>query len=320
MMRRRVLIIDDDTDSVLLLRFALERAGFEVIVSFSAEDALHVAAPDAPDCILLALEVGAQNGGAERGLELCRQLRASTRTGMLPLILVTSKLRSESDTVAGFKAGADDYVMKPFRPAEVVARVESLIERTHRIDNVSPLTGLPGFSALQTQLRRLIVSGQPFSVLYGDIDNFGTYNQVLGFERGNGVLRDVAQIFSQAVSESAPGAFLSYAGEDEFVVTTKQDGLEEIARVIIEAFDASLANWYPPEMLERGLVTLHDRRGGARDVPLLSISLTGVNNDKRQFRNPLEIAAVAAETRRAIRDVPGSHYLQDRRSTREPRL
>jgi PleD family two-component response regulator len=319
-MRRRVLIIDDDTDSVLLLRFALERAGFEVIVSFSAEEALHVAAPDAPDCILLALEVGAQSGQAECGLELCRQLRASTRTGMLPLILVTSKLRSESDTVAGFKAGADDYVMKPFRPAEVVARVESLIERTQRSDSMSTLTGLPGFSALQMQLRRLIVSSQPFSVLYGDIDNFGTYNQVMSFERGNAVLRDVAQIFSKAVMEHAPGAFLSYAGEDEFVVAWKQEDLLEVSAAIIEAFNASLPSWYPPEILERGFVTLHDRRGGARDVPLISISLTGVNNAKRQFRNPLEIAAVAAETRRAIRDVPGSHYLQDRRSTREPRL
>lgn len=320
MMRRRVLIIDDDTDSVVLLRFALERAGFEVIVSFSADEALHVAAPDAPDCILLALEVGTHSGQAERGLELCRQLRASTRTGMLPLILVTSKLRSESDTVAGFKAGADDYVMKPFRPAEVVARVESLIERSHRSDQVSPLTGLPGFSALQTQLRRLIVSSQPFSVLYGDIDNFGVYNQVLGFERGNGVLRDVAQIFAQTVDFHVPGAFLSHAGEDEFVVAWKRDNIQEVANAIIERFNEALPKWYPPEILARGVVTLNDRRGGARDIPLISISLTGVNNEKRQFRNPLEIAAVAAETRRAIRDMPGSHYLQDRRSTRDPRL
>lgn len=319
MMRRRVLIIDDDTDAVQLLRFALERAGLDVLVSDDSETALQTAVSQHPDCILLALEIGGR--GDERGLQLCRDLRASTRTKMLPLMLVTNKLRSEAETVAGFKAGADDYVMKPFRPAEVVARVDALIERAQRSDDVSPLTGLPSFAALQTHLRRLIVEGETFCALYGDIDNFGSYNELQGFESGNVVLQSTAQFFTDAIAAHAPGAALFYAGEDEFIVAAKgRDDLSEVAAHVIAAFDKAVDDWYPPEMLERGFVTLRDKHGGVRDAPLISISLTGVNNTKRQFHNPLEIAAIAAETRRAIRHLPGSHFLQDRRASREPRL
>jgi DNA-binding response OmpR family regulator len=79
----------------------------------------------------------------------CAAICAPKPHSALPIFWY-GQLRSESDTVAGFKAGADDYVMKPFRPAEVVARIEGLLERARRQYDLSPLTGLPVTRAVQS--------------------------------------------------------------------------------------------------------------------------------------------------------------------------
>src|SRR5215210_6340479 len=135
MPRDRIFIIDDEPDTVYLLRFVLERAGFEVMTVGALETALQAVEADPPDLVLLDLVLG-----TESGLNVCRMLRDNPRTNHLPIILVTGKLRTESDTLEGFNAGADDYVTKPFRPAEVVARVTSILERTRRHRDHSPLT------------------------------------------------------------------------------------------------------------------------------------------------------------------------------------
>jgi diguanylate cyclase (GGDEF)-like protein len=274
--------------------------------------------------VLLALELGGHSGKAQGrkdqdGLTVCRDLRAENRTAHLPIILVTAKLRSESDTVSGFKAGADDYVMKPFRPAEVVARIENLLERARRHYDVSPLTGLPGNSAVQKHLSRAVASGEPFGALFIDLDNFKMYNDAYGFDRGEAVLRDVARCIAGAAQECAD-AFVGHSGGDDFVVITTPDEMEPLAHGIIECIKPEVASWYPPEVAARGTVTVTNRRGVVEEYPLLTLSLSGVTNELRRFRNALEVAAVAAETKRAIKDKPGFNYLKDRRSSRLPVL
>ncbi|HEX8234465.1 MAG TPA: response regulator [Abditibacteriaceae bacterium] len=320
MPRNRILIIDDEPDSVRLLRFAFERAGFEVLVCNRAQQALQTALSGEPDAVLLALELGNHSGEAQNGLEVCRQLRTENHTAQLPIMLVTAKLRSESDTVLGFKAGADDYVMKPFRPAEVVARVENLLERTRRQSDLSPLTGLPGNSTVQKQLSRAVAAEKPFGALFIDLDNFKIYNDVYGFDRGEDVLREVARCIAGAAAHLCADAFVGHIGGDDFVVLTTPQNLEPLAHAIIGCIQPVVASWYPPEVAARGAVTVTNRRGGQEEYSLLTASLSGVTNELRHFRNALEVAAVAAETKRAIKDKPGFNYLKDRRSSRLPVL
>lgn len=323
MPRNRLLIIDDEPDSVRLLRFAFERAGFEVLVCDQAQQAVPTALSGAPDAVLLTLELGNHSGGAQGGtapggLDVCRDLRADSRTAQLPIMLVTAKLRSESDTVAGFKAGADDYVMKPFRPAEVVARIEGLLERARRQYDLSPLTGLPGNTAVQKQLSRAVAAEKPFGALFIDLDDFKIYNDVYGFDRGEQVLRDVARCIAGAAAQLCADAFVGHSGGDDFVVITTPDKLETLAHGIIDCIQPAITNWYPPEVAERGTVMVKNRRGEEEEHPLLTASLSGVTNELRRFRNALEVAAVAAETKRAIKDKTGFNYLKDRRSSRLP--
>jgi diguanylate cyclase (GGDEF)-like protein len=313
MLRDRILLIDDEPDTIYLLRFALERAGYEVTTVGTVSDALEATQTNPPDLILLDLVLG-----DESGLNICRQLRAGPLTRSLPIVLVTGKLRTEFDTIEGFRAGADDYIMKPFRPAEVVARVSTLLERTQRQRDISPLTGQPGPTAINQQLQRLIASSgeqdSHYGALYIDLDSFAVFNRFYSFERGDDVLRQVAHCITDTAKATDGQSFVGHIGADDWVVTTVPDFLEPIALTIIEKFDAIRDSWYPADVISAGHLTGHGRRGEDIKYPLLSLSAVGVTNELRKFRNPLEIAAIATETRRALKVRPGSHYLKDRRA------
>ncbi len=271
-----------------------------------------------------SIEHSEQHDG--EGLRICRLLRLDPGTCHLPIMLVTGKLRYETDTVESFRAGADDYVMKPFRPAEVVARVGALLERARYGRDVSPLSGLPGKASIENQLQRLIASGQPFGALYASLDNFKAYNEQHGMERGDEVLQAVALCVGGAVATCCPDAFIGHTDGDTFVVTTAPPHLDALAQAIIARFEQAMPAWYRPVAAARGSAVtsavVPDERGqmGERgetvEQPLLSLSVAGATNEKREFRNPLEVAAVAAEIKKALKARPGSNYLKDRRTGR----
>ena len=116
----KILIADDDPHIRQLLAFALEKAGFEVIEAEDGEAALAQAQAAAPDLLVLGLNMPRLSG-----LDVCRQLRAK---GELPILILSSR-DEEIDRVLGIELGADDYVVKPFSPREVVARVTAILRR-----------------------------------------------------------------------------------------------------------------------------------------------------------------------------------------------
>ncbi|MGI9388107.1 MAG: phosphate regulon transcriptional regulator PhoB [Methyloligellaceae bacterium] len=123
-MKPLVLIVEDEAPLVTLLRYNLERAGYEVAEAFDGEEALQSVEERRPDLILLDWMLPAVSG-----LEVCRQLRRKTVTRSVPVIMLTAR-GDEADRVRGLDSGADDYVTKPFSPTELVARVRAVIRRT----------------------------------------------------------------------------------------------------------------------------------------------------------------------------------------------
>src|SRR5262249_11675985 len=119
----RVLIVEDETALVELLRYNLEQAGFQVKVAYDGEEALASVHEDAPDLVLLDWMLPLMSG-----IEVCRQLRRQTATANLPIIMLTAR-GEEGDRVRGLDAGADDYVPKPFSPTELVARIRAVLRR-----------------------------------------------------------------------------------------------------------------------------------------------------------------------------------------------
>ena len=116
-----VLVVEDEAPLITLLRYNLEEAGFEVAIAADGEEALVAVSERRPDLILLDWMLP--------GLEVCRQLRRKPSTRDLPIIMLTAK-GEEGDRVRGLDSGADDYVTKPFSPAELIARVRAVIRRS----------------------------------------------------------------------------------------------------------------------------------------------------------------------------------------------
>lgn len=119
----KVLIVDDEKDILDLVRYHLEKAGFQCLVGTDGSTALRLMREQRPDLLILDLMLPGLDG-----LEICRLLRRDPATARLPIIMLTAKAE-EVDRVVGLEVGADDYVVKPFSPRELVARVKTILRR-----------------------------------------------------------------------------------------------------------------------------------------------------------------------------------------------
>jgi len=130
--RYRVLIVEDEADIRELMRYNLEREGFAVEEAADGAQALERIRRRLPDLMVLDLMLP-----GVPGLEICRQIRASHDTAHLPILIVTAK-GTEVDKVLGLEMGADDYVVKPFSPRELVARIRALLRRANPASEPEP--------------------------------------------------------------------------------------------------------------------------------------------------------------------------------------
>src|SRR4030042_7054608 len=124
MLKRSILVIDDERDLIELVRYNLEKEGFQVKGTLDGETGLALAIQEVPDIVLVDLMLPGMDG-----LEVCRRIRSDHRTAGIALIMLTAK-SAESDRIVGLELGADDYVTKPFSPRELTARVRALIRRS----------------------------------------------------------------------------------------------------------------------------------------------------------------------------------------------
>jgi len=119
-MPQKILVVDDEPEITRLVRAYLERAGFAVVTAAEGREALAVFRHERPNLVLLDLNLPGMDG-----LDVCRAMR---RGSDVPIIMLTARLE-EADRLIGLELGADDYVVKPFSPREIVARVRAVLRR-----------------------------------------------------------------------------------------------------------------------------------------------------------------------------------------------
>ena len=117
-----ILVIDDDPDIRGLVEYKLSRAGLSVYTENDGQSGLAVAEALLPDLVVVDWMMPRLTG-----VEVCRRLRSSTRTSAIPLVLLTAKAQAE-DVECGLTAGANDYIVKPFSPRELLVRIENLLD------------------------------------------------------------------------------------------------------------------------------------------------------------------------------------------------
>lgn len=118
-----VLIVDDETPIVTLLRYNMEKEGFRVFTTGDGEEAITMVKEHRPDIIVLDWMLPTMTG-----IEVCKQLRAQNETKNVPIIMLSAR-GEEADRIRGLDAGADDYMVKPFSPSELIARVRAVFRR-----------------------------------------------------------------------------------------------------------------------------------------------------------------------------------------------
>jgi len=124
MSKRKILIVEDDRDINELIRYNLEREGFDVLSLYDGGQVVDIALTRKPDLILLDLMLPLRDG-----IDVCRELKSQIDTKKIPVIMITAK-GTESDMVIGLSMGADDYIPKPFSPQVLVARIKAIFRRS----------------------------------------------------------------------------------------------------------------------------------------------------------------------------------------------
>ena len=308
MKKPRILVVDDEEDIRDILKTILTEEGCEVIEASDGNEALKMAKTKAPDLIVLDYNIPYIDGR-----EVCSRLKKDILLRHLPILMLTGR-GEVMDKVKGINAGADDYVVKPFEPAELLARIRMIIRRTERDLDANPLTRLPGNISIMNELQGRIDKNAPFSVGYADLDKFKAYNDKYGFERGDEVIRETARIILNAVNSfGCPDDFVGHIGGDDFVFVSHPERADNICLKIIEEFEKKVYEFYTPEDAKNGFINANDRKGQPQRIPLLSISIGIVTNQNQRLSHVAQIGEIGAELKHAAKLLERSNFVKDKR-------
>ncbi len=221
-----ILIIDDTEANLSLLASLLEKEGYEVLAGASGIEALEIVQETIPDLMLLDVAMPGMDGFA-----LCRQMKKDPRLKNIPVIFITART-DESDIVAGFEAGGNDYITKPFTIPELQVRVRTQIalrraqeelrqsaEKFQELAIHDDLTGLYNtrylYQALSLEIEASKATHIPLSLIFMDIDNFKRVVDTHGHLDGSEAIAEIAATIRNLILEPSFG--VSYGG-DEYVV------------------------------------------------------------------------------------------------------
>lgn len=284
------MVVEDNRLAAALLGDVLEGAGYSVVKADSGLEALGFAQQGDIDLILLDIMMPDMDG-----YEVVRQLRNDTRTYNTPVILLSS-YQDTAEKIKGFELGADDYITKPFVPAELLARVMAHLRRLRLALASSPLTGLPGNASVEDELIARAASREPFAVIYVDLDNFKAFNDVFGFVQGDEMIKLLADVLQFVVKQTGnPHDLVGHIGGDDFVVVTTPSNADIICQQTISRFDVLSKQLYEE---------------GSEELLPATLSIALVTSEFEQYTDHRQIAQVAAELKRQAKAMSGSIYVE----------
>lgn len=302
-----VLVVGQNKRDAHAQAQCLEQAGFGVVQAHT-RTAIHAAIyAEPPQCILLPLELTGAGGAS-----LLEELKADNVYGHIPTLVTLASTDVEAMDWA--RVPADDYLVRPFEPMELVSRVRLCLARAHRDVNANPLTGLPGNITIMREAEYRLSMGTPFAIAYLDLDNFKPFNDKYGFGRGDEVLRMTARILVNAIRDlNSRETHVGHIGGDDFVFITPPPLITTACERVTKNFDLVVPDFYSAEDRARGEIESIDRKGSPQVFPLLSCSIAVVDTTVSHIRHMGDISKRCAEVKKYAKSLSGSSYLVDRR-------
>jgi len=307
MYKLKILTVDDDPDILDVIAATLEDE-FLIIKAGTGKEALEKAKNELPDLFILDYNLPDMQGP-----DICKTLRRDALFLNTPVMMLTGKGEIE-DKVSGLESGVDDYMVKPFAPQELVARVNMLIRRFTVNLDANPLTRLPGNVSITRTLEEKIKEKEKFAVLYADLNNFKALNDYYGFPKGDDLIKETARILIAAAREKGnPSDFIGHIGGDDFVIITSPAKAEEVAKKVIADFDKNAPSFFSEKDRIKGYIETKGRDGLVQKFGFPSIAIGILSSEQRDFSHVAEIGSVGAELKKVAKKFNGSKYVSDRR-------
>jgi diguanylate cyclase (GGDEF)-like protein len=311
----RIVIADDDMETIELLKMTLQMDNYEVIATFDGKAALKKVQEEKPDIVLLDYDMPGMNGH-----EVCKSLKSSNATRYIPVIILSGTRTKVYDKINGLEAGADDYMVKPFDPNELRARILRSIQKTNEIISLNPLTKLPGSTRIEEEITSRLNNKAKFAVGYVDLDHFKAYNDAYGYKKGDDVIHLLHEVIFEATNLcGTPDDFIGHIGGDDFIIVSLLEKIDEVCGYITKNFDQRIPAYYTKEDRERGHIVTADRRGNQRSFPITTVSIGVSTNEKREIIHYGEIIDILIEMKKyakSLEQKEGSTFVRDKRSSR----
>lgn len=303
-----IYIIDDNIELINTLKEAFkdeEEYSFKGVKT----DDIEVALRNIPSLIIIN-----EDSIDKDIIELCKKIREDDDNSITPIV-VLGESRDKDHRVSILKIGIEYYVVKPIDSDYLYYTIKNIVRLMYTNRRVSPLTGLPGNVQIQTEIKKRLLKKEEFAILYFDLDNFKSYNDLYGFAKGDEIIKFTAKIITRSVHDSeSRDSFVGHIGGDDFIAIVENTDYEQICKNVIKEFDANVLEYFTKEDAERGYVEVANRRGIIEQFPLTSISIGVVDVDKGRFKSALEIGEVGAQVKHVSKTTVGSSYAIDRRS------
>ncbi len=303
----KILAVDDDPDILELIESTLE-SEFEVRKANCGREALTKLREVVPNLLILDYMLPDINGD-----EICQKIRQDALFLNTPILMLTGKGELD-DKVKGLESGVDDYMLKPFLPQELIARIRMLIRRSSLNLDANPLSRLPGNISIRKEIENKLQNKEKFAVLYIDIDNFKVLNDYYGFEKGDQIIKETSRILIETIQEKGEANdFIGHIGGDDFVIITSIPKCVKIAEKIIVNFDKIAPSFFDTKERERGYIEAKGRDGSPYKAGFLTISIGITTNENRIFDHVAQVSWQGTELKNLAKKFPESKYILERR-------
>lgn len=246
------------------------------------------------------------------GLKTCRRLKQDSFTGIVPVVIATRP--EDTAFAAAFDAGADEVLRDGASAHEVSLRLDALLRRSDRDTFVHPSTRLPGTIEIEQEILRRIEAGSRFAVCYADLDHFKEFNDRYSYYDGDRVIRILSKILHDVVKgTSGESGFVGHIGGDDFIFVIPVEDVAATCSEIVAVFDTLIPYQYSEQDRRAGYYFGKDRRGQLHKVPLMTVSIGVVTNERRQFTHAGQVSELATEMKSYAKTLHGSVFSVDRR-------
>lgn len=243
----------------------------------------------------------------------CERLKGDSYTGVVPCFIIVGS--GPEEFRAAFESGADEVVRATDASDETSTRLDAMLRRSDRDLTVHPSTRLPGAVEIDAEVQRRLNAGELFAMCYADLDHFKEFNDRYSYYDGDRVIRILAKILHDvAKGMCGEAGFVGHIGGDDFIFVIPIDGVNDVCAEVVSIFDTLIPFQYSEQDRRAGYFFGKDRRGQLHRVPLMTVSIGVVTNERRHFTHAAQVSELATEMKSYAKTLPGSVFSIDRRT------